>query len=417
MNASALRLNDMVTCRIEKLVYGGDGLARIGGRVVFIPGTAAGEAVIARITQLKSGFARARLCEIIEPAPERIAPCCRVPDHPAGGAPRLVPGCVYDHLNYAAELQAKQQQLEAFLTRLTRGASPDIWPPFASPAALHYRNKIVLHAVRDRRGTRLGYLQEPSHRVLDIETCPLACDAINAALAGLRVSGHLARLPQEADVTFRHTAHDGAVWWVNNLPPPMPCSDLFTEASPAGPLRVPREGFYQVNPAVGDALARTVASWFSEAPDCPELLDLYCGVGVFGLACMAAGGSRLTGVESGHAAVAAAKLNAAALGVTATFLCHALGQEDVSLAALIGDPRRTTAITDPPRGGMDAGTVLALAESGIARLFYVSCDPATLSRDLAVLLSSGRYRLIRARLFDLFPRTAHFETLVELHRT
>ena len=415
MNASGMNLNDTITCRIEKIVYGGDGLARIDGRVVFIPGTVAGETVRARVTQLKAGFARARLCEIVEPAAARIAPCCRVTDL-ASGELSQVPGCVYDHLDYSAELQAKQLQLEAFITRLTRGTDAVILPPFASPAALHYRNKIVLHAVSDRRGTRLGYLQEPSHRVLDIEACPLACDAINAALAGLRGSGHLADLPQEADVTFRHTPHDGAIWWVNGRHPPMPCADLLTEASPAGPLRVPRDGFYQVNPAVGDALVRTVATWFAEAPDYSDLLDLYCGVGVFGFACMAAGGTRLAGVESGRTAVAAAKLNAATLGVNASFHGHALGQESVPTAALIGDPRRTTAIMDPPRDGLPPDVARALAESGIARLFCISCDPATLSRDLAVLLSAGRYRLVRAQLFDMFPRTAHFETLVELRR-
>ena len=196
----------------------------------------------------------------------------------------------------------------------------------------------------------------------------------------------------------------------------MPCADLLTEASPAGPLRVPRDGFYQVNPAVGDALVRTVATWFAEAPDYSDLLDLYCGVGVFGFACMAAGGTRLAGVESGRTAVAAAKLNAATLGVNASFHGHALGQESVPTAALIGDPRRTTAIMDPPRDGLPPDVARALAESGIARLFCISCDPATLSRDLAVLLSAGRYRLVRAQLFDMFPRTAHFETLVELRR-
>jgi len=415
MTVSGMRLNDTVICHIEKLVYGGDGLARIDGRVIFIPGTVTDETVSARVTQLKPGFARARLLDIIEPSAVRIDPCCRVTDR-ITGASSQVPGCVYDHLDYAAELLSKQQQFEGFLARLTHGETTVVLSPFASPTALHYRNKIVLHAVRDRRGTRLGYLQEPAHRILDIEACPLACDAINGALADLRDSGHLTTVPPEADITFRHTLHDGAVWWVNRAPPPMPCADLLTESSPAGLLRVPRDGFYQVNPAVGDALVRTVAAWFAEAPEYAELLDLYCGVGVFGFGCMAAGGSRLTGIESGRAAVAAANLNAATLGVKATFHCHALGQANIPFASLIRDPRHTTAIVDPPRDGMAPEITRALAESGIARLFYVSCDPATLSRDLTALLPAGRYRLTRARLFDMFPRTAHFETLVELIR-
>ena len=405
--------NDLLTCRIEKLVYGGDGLARVQGRVVFVPGTAAGETVRVRVAQVKSNFARASLCEILDPSPHRAAPCCRVPDGDRGDL-RQVPGCVYDHLDYAAELGAKQQQLEGFLGRLPCALPPAFLPPFAAPRPLHYRNKMVLHAARTPRGVRLGYRCEPSHRILDLEACPLACEALNAALGELRRSDCLAAFPDDADVTFRHTPHDGALWWPNRLPPPMPCADLLTEESPAGPLRVPREGFYQVNPGVGDALVKTVAAWFAEATDCGELLDLYCGVGVFGFACMAAGGRRLTGVESGRDAVSAAHVNATALGVAAKFHCCALGQDEPQISDFIGDPLRTTAIADPPREGMAPGVVRALAASGVPRIFYVSCDPATLSRDLAVLLGTAPYRLVRARLFDMFPRTAHFETLVEL---
>jgi 23S rRNA (uracil1939-C5)-methyltransferase len=174
-----MRINDTVAGPIEKLVYGGDGLARIDGRVVFIPGTAAGETVQACVTHVKPNFARARLTEVLAPSPARIAPCCRVRD-PVSGASAHVPGCVYDHLDYGAELQAKQLQLESFLARLPQSAAPTLLPPFAAPQPLRYRNKIVLHAVCDRRGTRLGYLQEPSHRVLDLANCPLACDAVNA---------------------------------------------------------------------------------------------------------------------------------------------------------------------------------------------------------------------------------------------
>lgn len=408
-----MAVNDTVTCRVEKLVYGGDGLAHIDGRVVFIPGTAVGETIRIRITHLKKSFARAQLEAIIDPAAERITPCCRVTD-PATGATCLVPGCVYDHLDYAAERQAKHLQLSAFLSHLCGREAPALPPPTAASDALHYRNKIVLHTDRASRGPCLGYRLEPSHHVIDMASCPLACDAINAALTDLRKTDFFKHLPPEADVTFRHTPHDGVVWWINRFPPPLTCPELLTEISPAGPLRVPRDGFYQVNPMVGDALVRTVAAWFSEDPSVPELLDLYCGVGVFGFACLATGGTRLTGIESGRAAVATAQLNAAALGVSATFLCRALGRDGVQLDTLIGDTRRTTAIIDPPRDGMDISMTRALAESGIARLFYVSCDPATLVRDLKILLADGRYHLTRARLFDMFPRTAHFETLVEL---
>jgi tRNA/tmRNA/rRNA uracil-C5-methylase (TrmA/RlmC/RlmD family) len=253
--------------------------------------------------------------------------------------------------------------------------------------------------------------------VLDIRACPFACEPINSALAGLRASSRFSDLPHEARVTFRHTAHDGALWWTDDRSSGADVPEHLTEASPVGPLLVPYDGFYQVNPAASDRLVRTVAEVFAATPDAPEILDLYCGVGVFGFACLAAGGSRLTGIESGRSAVAAARLNAAALGLTAAFYCHALGQEHVALDRFTPAPRRTTALLDPPRDGLAPGLCQSLAASGIARILYVSCDPATLARDLAILLAGGRYRLLRARLFDLFPRTAHFETLVELART
>ena len=409
-----MTLQDTLTCAVETLAYGGDGIARVDGRVLFIPETISGETVRVRITQVKKNYARAEVLDLVTPAPQRIAPCCRVADPDSGRLCR-VPGCVYDHIDYAAEVQAKQHQLEGFLRRLPNGAAIPLSGPFSSPSPLHYRNKVVLHAQRGPSGIRLGYRLEPSHRVLDIAACPLACGTINAALTELRSSARFRALPDGAHVTLRHTATDGAIWWVNDEAPRMPCAERFTEASPAGPLQVPRDGFYQVNPDVGNALVRTVSAWFAEAPELPELLDLYCGVGVFGLACMRAGGTRLTGVESGRAAIAAAEQNAVDLGIPGTFHCAALGQDPVDLHTFIQCASRTTGIVDPPRDGLTPDIVHALGTSGLPRLFYVSCDPATLTRDLTGLQPLG-YQIARVQLFDMFPRTAHFETLVELKR-
>jgi len=405
---------DLLTCDIETLAYGGDGLARVDGQVVFVPETIPGERVRARVVQTKKRYARACLLDILDASPDRAPSCCRATD-PATGARCRVPGCVYDHLAYPAEIRAKQSQIEGFLRRFTDDTDVFL-PPFASPLSLHYRNKAVFHAQRDGGVLRIGYRREPSHAVLDLDACPLSCDAINRALPEARRALAETRLPGDFDLVFRHTDHDGAHWWIGGRPPPTSCPDLLTEASPAGPLRVPTNGFYQVNPAVGDALVRDVAHAFHESSRCTDVLDLYCGVGVFGFACMAAGGTRLTGVESGRNAVAAARLNAAALRVPGTFHCRELGVGGGALADLVPAPERTTAIVDPPRDGMAAPMARWLAQSGLARIFYVSCDPATLARDLGVLLADGAYRLVRVRLFDMFPRTAHFETLVELTR-
>jgi 23S rRNA (uracil1939-C5)-methyltransferase len=409
-----MKLGDTLTCRIDALAYGGDGVARVGGRVLFVPDTAPGDTAEVRVAQLKKNFARGVCERLVDASADRAEPCCRLPDSDGGGLCR-VPGCVYDHLSYAAEVRHKQRQLEGFLRHTLRASDATLEAPHASPSPLHYRNKIVLHAAQTRAGARLGYRLEPSHRVLDVPGCPLASEPVNAALAALRAAERHRSLPDGANATVRHTASDGALWWADGVRPERALPELLTEASPAGPLRVPREGFYQVNPEVADALVRAAAAWFAEGGAADEILDLYCGVGVFGFACLAAGGGRLTGVESGRAAVAAARLNAKSLGCAgARFECCALGREPLALQSLIDNARRATALVDPPREGLAPEVAQGLACVRPARILYVACDPATLTRDLALLTRLGGYRLTRARLFDMFPRTAHFETLAEL---
>ncbi|MDD4102894.1 MAG: TRAM domain-containing protein [Kiritimatiellae bacterium] len=405
---------ERLECRVESLAYGGEGVARVNGMVFFIPCALPGETVVATVSVVKKNYARAALKEIISPSPQRITPCCRVFD-PEDGALRRVPGCVYDHLDYTAEVAEKQLQLQSFLRRMPDIESAEILPPLPSPLPLNYRNKIVLHTKRTTSGMRLGYMLEQSHRLLEIPACPLACEAINRSLADLRSEGTIRELREGANVTFRHTPQDGVLCWADSgriMPKP---HALLTETTPAGTLRVPSDGFFQVNPQVGDELTRTAAAWFADGPSTSEVLDLFCGVGIFGLACAAAGEASLIGVESGRAAIAAARLNAASLGVPAKFFCSEIGRDSNSWIAQIKNPDSTTVIVDPPREGLPPSTVAALEGSGIRRVFYVSCDPATLARDLQTLLR-GSYRIRRVRMFDMFPRTAHFETLVELQR-
>ena len=203
-------------------------------------------------------------------------------------------------------------------------------------------------------------------------------------------------------------------WWLGDPPPEL----FFTERTAGLRFRVAADGFYQVNPEVGDRLVHAVVDAYADGVELsPDVVDLYCGVGVFGLCCVNGvrghglrSQPRLVGVESGRRAVAAAKENAKAAGIAANFFCERVGGSTSRIR--IGD--RTTVIVDPPRGGMERNVPAFLANSRAKRLFYVSCDPATLTRDLQALVKS--YRIRRVRLFDLFPRTARFETLVELEK-
>jgi len=398
-----------VTLEIQKTVYGGDGLGRLGdGRVCFVSGAYAGETVKAEIVEQRKRFVRARLVEILQPIPDRLSSDSIGP---------VVPGMVYHDVSHSAELRFKQDQLENFLWKV----EPQVLPLEVVPAerVINYRAKATYHAQRSGDKWLFGYRREMSHDVVDIKEDPLARPEINAALPKVR-AGVMALLTQGAagvrraaaaeDVTVRWTQIDGVKWWLGS---PQPGLELH-EQTCGMRFVVPGDGFYQVNPEIGEKLAATVRdAYLSGAEDAPNILDLYCGVGVFGLVCMknVKNEARLVGIESGRAAIAAAKANAAAAGIPANFFCERVG---ASLGRIKIGPRHTV-ILDPPRGGLEPNVAPWLAKRPAPRVFYVSCDPATLTRDLQAL--SPAYRIVRVKLFDMFPRTARFETFVELaHR-
>lgn len=393
------------TVYIAKNVYGGDGLGRLGdGRVVFVPGAFAGESVRAELVEERRSFVRARLVEVLEPSADRIA-------SPVGP----VPGMVYADLSYPAELAAKEAQLAEALerARLVPRSFGRIGEPL-SP--LNYRNKVVYHFAKQSGGWAIGYRREPGHEIVDVAEDPLARPEINARLPEVR--GHVLRLlTQGAEsvrrdversgcVTLRWSARSGVKWWVGRAP-----EGLFMKEETCGRVfEVPSDGFYQVNPEAGERLVAAAAAEYSAgAAAAPDILDLYCGVGVFGICC-ARPGARLTGVESGRQAVDSARRNAAACGVEARFFSALVGR---SLAKLPAGPR-TTVLVDPPRGGLEMRVPEWLARSGVPRVIYVSCDPATLVRDLRVICRS--FDIASVKWIDMFPRTARFETLVTLER-
>lgn len=394
------------TVYIAKNVYGGDGLGRLGdGRVIFVPGAWAGEQVKAEIVEERRHFVKARLVEVVERSPDRIDV----------DAARTVPGMVYAGLSYAAERQTKELQLRETFER----ARIEI-PDFAGPEpqadeCFNYRNKAVYHFARSGGAWRIGYQQERSHDVVDIAEDPLARPEINLKLGEVRrsVLQLLTTGPQavrreterKGRVTVRWTRKTGVKWWIGDAPAEL----VLKETTCALDFEVPAGGFYQVNPDVGDALARAVAAEYAKgAADAPEVVDLYCGVGVFGLVCRP---PKLFGVESGREAVAFAKRNAASQGAHgAQFLAAQVGR---SLRRLPLSPR-TTLIVDPPRGGLEPNVPKFLAASPVRRILYVSCDPATLVRDLRTL--SEAYAVERVMWLDMFPRTARFETLVVLSK-
>ena len=402
---------------IAKNVYGGDGLGRLGdGRVVFVPGAWAGEQVRAEIVEEKKHFVKARLVEVVESSPERLRP----EDVKPG---TVVPGMVYSGLSYKGECAGKESQLREFFDRARLKVEA-----FHSTTAtsncnfLNYRNKVVYHFAREKGKWVIGYRTEPSHAIVDVENDPLARPEINAKLPEIRrsvltllTSGPQTvrrDIEQKGNVTVRWTPKTGVKWWVGDAPKGL----VLKETTCGRDFEVPADGFYQVNPEVGEMLVKTVVEEYQKgAKDTPEVLDLYCGVGVFGLCCNP---PKLTGIESGRQAIDFAKKNAASqFHCTTTtsdydyrFYAERVGQN----LKRIPVNSRTTVIVDPPRDGMEPNVPKWLAESKAPRILYVSCDPATLTRDLKTICRT--YDIESVRWFNMFPRTARFETLVVLRK-
>lgn len=390
------------TVYVAKCVYGGDGLGKLGdGRVVFVSGAFAGESVKAEIVEERRHFVRARLVEVVEPSPDRT-----------GIGPAPVPGMVYSNLSPAGEERAKEAQLKEALERAR--FDPGLVARHSPPAEyLNYRNKVVYHFERGRGRWLIGYRREPGHEIVDVEADPLARSEINAALPDIRrkVTALLTQgaeavrrsVERKANVTVRWTARSGVKWWLGDAPGGL----VLKEVTCGKVFEVPADGFYQVNPSVGEELVKAVVSEFAANPT-DELLDLYCGVGVFGLSCRP---KRLAGIESGRQAVEFAKRNAEAQGLgDARFFAEQVAR-NMRRIRIGGD---TTVVVDPPRGGMEPGVAAWLAKSAAPRILSVSCDPATLMRDLRAL--SAGYEIESVRWFNMFPRTARFETLAVLRK-
>lgn len=412
MNSSA-RPNDSIVVTISDVVYGGLGLARVDRYVIFVPAVLPEEKVEVHVLKRHRRFARAIPRQLLAVSPYRISPVCPLFRRPTNEAPDLLqscPGCTYQHADYAEELHLKQRQMETMLRHAIGKASWRALPPVPSPRIFGYRNKIVLHAgpLPDRR---LGYLGEDNRTVIDVPHCPLAVEPIHPLLAKVRANRDVLFLLNDgAAVTFRYTPTDGALQWTGCPPPDSP--DL-TETTALGPLHVPRSCFFQVNADVADLLLRAVDEQLTDAP-LEVVLDLYCGVGVFGLAA-ARRGFRVIGVDSDRRAIEAAVRNAQALGFPDTHWIaapvHRVLEKQLGACAAA----HTLVIADPPRTGLDPPVRDILARKGPRRLWYVSCAVDTLARDLAVLTRAG-YQLAQARLFDMFPRTPYFETLARLER-
>ncbi|MGD0830299.1 MAG: 23S rRNA (uracil(1939)-C(5))-methyltransferase RlmD [Terracidiphilus sp.] len=421
---------------IEKPVYGGAFLARPQGRTVFVPLTLPGEQARVRITRSKSGYAAAEPEEILRAAQQRITPAC--PHFGACG------GCHYQHTDYATQLGFKQVILRETLERGGAAVPAEIAVLRGEPWA--YRNRVRL--AFDAAGNP-GYRGRRSHAVVPIRECPIAAPLlVKAALAAAKVTRHFAPAFQPTEIALfcnpEETALLATVFSASapNLRfdefalalqaeiPELTGAELAIEGSSerqdqsfqprslalwgassltyraAGfDYRVDHGAFFQVNRWLVDSLVQRVVGGRRGS----LAWDLFAGVGLFARQ-LATSFARVVAVESAPSATAALAANLSGTSgdaVNAETLAF-LRRQNLSV-------KPELVVVDPPRTGLGAQTCALLAEVAAAEMVYVSCDPATLARDMRALIASG-YQIESVTLADLFPQTFHLETVVQLRR-
>jgi len=436
---------------IEKLVYGGDGLARLPaddkgpGKTVFLPFVIAGEKVEAKLTETRPGFARARLDNVLTPSTERITPDC-----PYFGN---CGGCQYQHIAYDAQLRYKAEILRETLRRTAKlELADDINIHAGEP--WQYRNRTRMH-VQHAPAFQLGYHRTGSRQLLPVEHCPISSPLINKAIGTVWELGRDGKVPQlvhgiqffanqndqqllvelyvrpegsakecqpfAAELHQLTPAIAGVVVFVSS--PVEDDSRQFAPLTSVHPepglaigsnslqyrvadhdFRVSAGSFFQTNRFLVEQLA-TVAVGEHKGR---SALDLYAGTGLFSLA-LALRFDQVLAVEASPQSFADLRHNASpnVKPIRATTEAF-LSERGPKIAPDL-------VIVDPPRAGLGEKTTRALGRLSVPRVTYVSCDPATLARDLRLLLESG-FKVEQAHLVDLFPQTAHMETILHLVR-
>jgi 23S rRNA (uracil1939-C5)-methyltransferase len=412
---------------VERLTFGPDALAHHARQVVFVPYAAPGDRVAAEVVERRGGYLRARVTAVMRPGPARTLPGCRY--FPTCG------GCQWQHVHPAAQRDAKRAVVAEQLARIAGVRDAVVLPTLTAPADWGYRARITLAV----EGRRAGFHRARSHVLVEVDDCPIATPAVSAHVAAARA---LAAAVRVALAQIAIVAAPGGVVLVARAVTPPGAADraaaetlLVRTATVRGVvlvgagvrlvagdptvvaplesdlhLEVPADVFTQVHAAANPTLVAAVLALAPVSADA-RVLDLYCGAGNFTLP-LARRAGHVLGIERDPLAVAAAEANGARTGLTrAAFRCAPVA------AALRDVPADSidTAVLDPPRAGA-AGALGALIALRPRRLAYVSCDPATLARDVKTLVAAG-YQLGRVQPVDLFPQTYHIESVAELRLT
>src|SRR5947199_4706605 len=441
---------------VESLAYGGNGVARLNGFVVFVRRGLPGDVVRARVTKVKRNHAEALATEVLQPGPNRVEAPCRHYYEGCGG-------CRFQDLAYKAQVAAKESQVAEALRRIGGIADAQLEPIVPAEAIFEYRNKLEYSFTQTEAGPALGFHRAGRwDEVLEIERCWLTTDLGNAIRHAVRDwaraegldaydqaehTGYLRHLvlregrntgqmlgqlvtaagerfdrDQFVEVLRRFPEVRSIHWAVNetpaevtNLPTTLLWGEEAIEESLCGlRFRVRPNAFLQTNTAMAERLYG-IAGEFAALTGDETVYDLYCGIGTIGLS-LAARALTVWGVEVSEESVACALENADLNGISnAAFFAGETADALAELRERAGDP--DVIVVDPPRAGLSNKALRRLGRLQAPRILYVSCNPTTLAGNVKELAASCGYELERVRPVDMFPHTPHVESVALLTRT
>ncbi len=451
----------------------GEGVGRLGGRVVFVPDTVTGDRALVRLVRVKSNYAIGKLHQLIEKSPHRIRPKCIVADKCGG--------CQWQHIDYNYQLEAKQNLVIQALERIGGFTSPPVAPILSADPSLAYRNKASYPMKRSATGqVQAGYYQKGSHQLINLNQCPVQDSRLNPLLAEIKQD-----IEQQGWSVYDEHSHKGQLrhlslrigrrtgemlltlvttdWnlpnleaqaqkWLTRYPQLVSVcanrnphrtnvifgeetrcvagvgADLTGKATNGAAIqpsqtrlylreefadlefRLRPETFFQVNTEVAEALLNVIVEQLALSGD-EVLVDAYCGIGTFTLP-LAKRVRQAIGLEVQSASVEQAQLNAQLNGISNVMFKAGAVETLLPQVGIAPD----VVLLDPPRKGCDRTVIDTLLQTSPKRIVYISCKPATLARDLKLLCQSGSYQSAHVQPADFFPQTSHVECAAFLVR-
>lgn len=350
-----MRIADL---QIEDIAFGGKGVGREHGKAVFVPFTIDGELISAKITRDRKQLAEAEVVEVRKSSPYRVQPLCQYFGRCGG--------CAYQHIDYPHQLEIKSRQVRDVLQRIGKIKDVPVRAIIASTSRYAYRNRITVHA----DDGVIGYFQRDSHRLIDVERCPIAMEEVNRELADLRT-----RNVPDGHYTLR--------------------------------ARTAPRIFSQTNDEVANALRDLVTGLVPAEQHL--LVDAYCGSGFFARA-LVGRFEKIIGIDWDRFAISAANEKATAKE------SYIAGDVEAGLRSALqnGDNNGTVLLLDPPATGLTTEVRQTIIDVAPATIIYVSCNPSTLARDLADF--KQRFEIQSVTPLDMFPQTAEIEVVAELRR-